>query len=44
MLASGSPYAAVRIHRADDMECAARSTAMECVARFAATHKIGYEN
>ena len=35
MLASGSPYAAARIHRADDMEYAARSSA---------THKMGYEN
>ena len=35
MLASGSPYAAARIQRADHMECAARS---------AAVHKMGYEN
>ena len=35
MSASGSPYDAVRIHRADDIECAARS---------AAAHKMGYEN
>ena len=35
MSASGSPYVAARIHRADDMECAARS---------ATTHKKGYEN
>ena len=35
MLALGSPYAVARIHRADDMECAARS---------AAAHKMGYES
>ena len=35
MSASGSPYAAAWIHRADDMELAARS---------AAAHKMGYEN
>ena len=35
MSASGSPYAATQIHRADGMECAARS---------AAAHKKGYEN
>ena len=35
MSALGSPYAMVRIHRADDMECAARS---------AGAHKKGYEN
>ena len=35
MSASGSLYAAARIHRADDMECAARS---------AAAHLMGYEN
>ena len=34
MSTSGSPYAAARIHRADDMECAAHS---------AAAHKKGYE-
>ena len=33
--ASGSSYAVAQIHRADDMECAARS---------AAAHKKGYEN
>ena len=35
MSASGFPYAAARIQRADDMECAVRS---------AAAHKMGYEN
>ena len=35
MSASSSSYAATRIQRADDMECAARS---------AAAHKMGYEN
>ena len=35
MSASGSPYVAVRIRRADDMECDARSTT---------AHKKGYEN
>ena len=35
MSASGSPYAAARIQRADDMKCAARS---------AAAHKMGYYN
>ena len=35
MSASGSPCAVAWIHRADDMECAARSVA---------THKKGYEN
>ena len=35
MSTSGSPYAAARIHRADDTECAARS---------AVAHKKGYEN
>ena len=35
MSASGSPYAAARIRRADDVKCAARS---------AAAHKYGYEN
>ena len=35
MSASGSPYAAARIQRADDMECAAYSTVV---------HEMGYEN
>ena len=35
MSALGSPYAVARIQRAGDMECA---------ARFAAAHKMGYEN
>ena len=35
MSASGFPYAAAGFHRADDMECAAHSTA---------AHKKGYEN
>ena len=35
MLASGSPYAAARIQRPDDMKCAACSVA---------AHKMGYEN
>ena len=35
MSASGSPHAAVRNQRAGDMNCAARS---------AAAHKMGYEN
>ena len=35
MSASGSPYAAAWIHRADDMECAAHSPA---------AHKKGYKN
>ena len=35
MSASGSPCAAARIRRTDNMECAARS---------ATAHKYGYEN
>ena len=35
MSASSSPHAAARIHIADGMECAARS---------AVAHKMGYEN
>ena len=35
MSASSSPYAVARIQRADGMECAARS---------APAHKMGYEN